>query len=344
MGKRVENRKRRRKLHPGRTIRLVLVILALLLGIFMLFRACAPRDTDGADNAEQSQSRPDEAPGDEGQSGEDQNGEQQEEVAPPVEVDPYEGYELLTMTEEDLHTGDLILVSNAVPYTFPAGIEEQLVTVMSEKNLSYMSKDYETAVLPTTVEHLNEMMKGFTDQGGSVTVMVVAGYRTYDFQQGLFDRSAARNGLEHAKRFVAQPGGSEHHTGYAVDLWSTTTSDYLEGVGEYKWITDNCHEYGFILRYTSEKEEFTQIGPEGWHFRYIGVPHSNLVVENGFCYEEYINYVKQFSFTEEHLFCTVGETEYEIYYVEGMEVPVPLEGEYTVSGNNLDGFIVTVTK
>jgi len=341
MGRRVE--KRRRRLHPGRTIRLLVVIAALIAGIVLLVNACTGEKNPGGNTADDTQNN---IQTDEIQSSGDatQNDDQQQEELPPPEVDPYEGYELLTMTEADMHAGELILVSNAVPYVFPEGGEEKLVTVMSEKNLSYMSKDYETAVLPVTVEHLNDMMKAFTDQGGSVTVMVVSGYRTYDYQQGLFDRSAARNGLDHAKRFVAQPGGSEHHTGYAVDLWSTTANDYFEGVGEYKWVTDNCHNYGFILRYTSEKEEFTQIGPESWHFRYIGVPHSNLVVENGFCHEEYMAYLKQYPFEGEHLSYTLNGTEYEIYYAAGLEVPVPQEGNYTVSGNNEDGFIVTVTK
>ena len=39
--------------------------------------------------------------------------------------------------------------------------------------------------------------------------MVVSGYRTYDFQQGLFDRSAARNGLGRAADAVCHHGA--HH-------------------------------------------------------------------------------------------------------------------------------------
>ena len=198
-------------------------------------------------------------------------------------------------------------------------------------------------VLPVTVEHLNNMMDDYVAQGGQTDVMVVSGYRTYDFQQGLFDRSAARNGLEHAQRFVAQAGGSEHHTGYAVDLYSTNQGDYLECTGDYAWIGEHCHEYGFILRYTSEKEEYTKIGPESWHFRYVGFPHAYIIVENDFCYEEYVDYLRQFPFDGEHLWYTLDGTEYEIYFVEGLEVPVPESGEYTVSGNNVDGFIVTVT-
>ena len=59
--------------------------------------------------------------------------------------------------------------------------------------------------------------------------------------------------------------------------------------------------------------------------------------------EEYIDYLRQFPFDGDHLWYTVDGTEYEIYFVEGLEVPVPESGEYTVSGNNVDGFIVTVT-
>jgi D-alanyl-D-alanine carboxypeptidase len=327
---------RRRRRRRNRTP-LFLLLLLLLTGMVLLLISCGDRDGEGLDGDGEPTQGDAANPGDtEGE------GDIQEPEEP--EPDPYEGYTIRTMTEQDMGSGEQILVSNAVPYTFPEGAAEELVVVIHEKNNSYMSKDYETSLLPVTVSHLNDMMKDYTDQGGAVNIMVVSGHRTYDFQQKVFDSSAARNGLEHAQRFVAQPGGSEHHTGYALDLWNTTVGDYFEGVGECKWITDNCHKYGFILRYSEEKETFTKIGPESWHFRYIGVPHSYLVVEKGFCYEEYIDYLKEFPFLEDHLFTTVDGVEYEIYYVEGLEVPVPEEGEYTVSGNNLDGFIVTVTK
>lgn len=324
-------RYRRRK---NRTPLLLLAVL-LVMGMVLLLMSCG-----GSGEAPEGENNPvQDGAADPGGAGEADPPE-----PPEPEPDPYEGYAIRTMTEQDMGTGEQILVSNAVPYIFPEGVAEDLVVVIHEKNNSYMSKDYETSLLPVTVSHLNDMMQDYTDQGGAVNIMVVSGHRTYDFQQQLFDNSAARNGLEHAKRFVAQAGGSEHHTGYALDLWNTTVGDYFEGVGECKWITDNCHRYGFILRYSEEKEEFTKIGPESWHFRYIGVPHSYIVVENGFCYEEYIDYLKGFSFLDDHLFYTVDGVEYEIYYVEGLEVPVPEEGEYTISGNNLDGFIVTVTK
>ena len=55
----------------------------------------------------------------------------------------------------------------------------------------------------------NSLMDAFKAQGSRKSVQIVAGHRTTAYQQHLFDQSAERNGLEHAKKYVAQPGHSE---------------------------------------------------------------------------------------------------------------------------------------
>ena len=353
MGTREQPRRHRRRRRNLRPLLLLAVLVAMIAACALLLNSCDD-DTDNTGNLPS-----DGQTQDGGQDGEvsmpsggegEQTGSQEPDggaSTPPEDAENqalWPGYTVRSMTEEDMKVGELILVSNQHMYDFPEAAESQLVKLVDNKSSSYTSNVNDTLILPVAVEHLNEMLDDYVAQGGAKDIMVVSGYRTYDFQKGLFDRNAAKNGLENAKRYVAQPGGSEHHTGYAVDLYSTTNGDYFEGVGEYKWVTDHCHEYGFILRYTEEKEPITMIGPESWHFRYIGVPHSYIVVDNDFCYEEYIDYLRGYPFDGEHLTYTVGEQEYEIYYVEGTEVPVPESGNYTVSGNNVDGFIVTVTK
>ena len=342
MGRREQPRNRR---HRGRRRRsygpLLLALLVAVVAACLLLNSCGRN----ADAPEQNQ-------GDPGNAGQTDGGAPDRPEEPdgsPGGSDeepaaPYEGYELITMTETDMAIGQQILVSNQHRYSFPEETESQLVNLVENKSGSYSSNVNDTLILPVTVEHLNEMLDDYVAQGGAQDIMVVSGYRTYDFQQGLFDRNAAKNGLENALRYVAQAGGSEHHTGYAVDLYSTTKGDYFEGVGEYAWITEHCQDYGFILRYTEEKEPITQIAPESWHFRYTGQPHAHIIVENDFCMEEYIDYLRQFPFDGEHLQYNLDGTDYEIYFVEGLEVPVPAEGDYTVSGNNVDGFIVTVTQ
>mgnify|MGYP005779058155 FL=1 len=342
MGTREQRRHGRRRQRRRNYTPLLVLLLVVIAACALLLNSCG-KDEGSAQVDAGAGNVTDSGGGETEQNG---GGENQESDAsiPPEEQDPMEGYTVKTMTEEDMQVGLQILVSNEHTYSFPEAAESQLVNLVENKSNSYSSSLNTTLILPVTVEHLNDMLDDYLAQGGATDIMVVSGYRTYEYQQGLFDRNAAKNGIENAKRFVAQAGGSEHHTGYAVDLYSNNNGDYFEGVGEYKWVTDHCHEYGFILRYTEEKEPVTKIGPESWHFRYVGVPHSYIIVDNDFCLEEYIDYLRQFPFDGEHLTYTVGDQEYEIYYVEGLEVPVPESGNYTVSGNNVDGFIVTIEK
>lgn len=241
-----------------------------------------------------------------------------------------------------IHTGDLVLVNNWTLYRFPE--EQPLQCIYEGKTSSYYVRDKEVYLAPHALEALNDLMDAFQAQGGSKTVNVVAGYRTKDFQQHLFDQSAERNGQAHAEKFVAQPGGSEHHTGLVVDfsiLHGDGTSEEYRGQGEYAWINQNCHRYGWIVRYAAEKEPLTGIADEPWHFRYAGVPHAIAMAAEGLCLEEYTDYLKNFPFDGPHLLVECAGGRYEIWYCAGTEAYLPDEGEYTVSGNNVDGLIVT---
>lgn len=78
---------------------------------------------------------------------------------------------------------------------------------------------------------------------------------------------------------VAIPGTSEHHLGLAVDLL---------GAEAVAWLQEHCWDYGFILRYTEEKEPITGIVDEPWHFRYVGTEVSLDMKDSGLCLEEYL--------------------------------------------------------
>lgn len=50
--------------------------------------------------------------------------------------------------------------------------------------------------------------------------------------------------------------------------------------------------YGFVLRYPKNKTHITKIGYEPWHFRYVGVPHSQIMSSQGWVLEEYIAFIQ----------------------------------------------------
>ena len=249
---------------------------------------------------------------------------------------------LADFAEEDIYTGDLILVNNQIFYHFPE--DQELAVIFNGKTSSYYVRDTEVLLAPHALTALNELLDAFQEQGGSKSVNVVAGHRTKEFQQHLFDQSAERNGLEHAQQFVAQPGGSEHHTGLVVDfsiLHGDGSSEEYQGVGEYAWINANCQDYGWVVRYDMAKVAMTGISNEPWHFRYVGIPHATVMVKENLCLEEYIDYLKQFTFDQEHLTVECVAGKYEIWYAEGTSIHVPDSAEYTVSGNTVDGMVVT---
>lgn len=249
---------------------------------------------------------------------------------------------LTELGEDAMYEGDLVLVNNQVLYHFPD--DQQLASIYENKTSSYYVRDMEVYLAPHALKALNGMLDAFQAQGGSKTVNVVAGYRTREFQQHLLDQSAQRNGASYAQRFVAQPGGSEHHTGLVVDFslfYGDGSSEEYDGKGEYAWINEHCQDYGWVVRYDGAKEAFTGIGDEPWHFRYVGEPHAAAMTELGMCLEEYTDYLKGFPFSGEHLTVDCGSGTYEIWYTTGTKAYLPDELEYTVSGNNVDGVVVT---
>ena len=261
-----------------------------------------------------------------------------------VDAIDIDDYAYISKKKSDIAKGELILVNNNTPYLFSEN--NDLVCVYDNKKSCYKVSDLNVTLEERVMEPLNEMMQEFYNQYAIDAVTVISGHRSYDSQESLYNNKIVEDGEIEAVKWVAKPGGSEHHTGYALDFGiyhnSGRSQDY-KGNGKYQWINKNACRYGFVVRYPEEKEEQTNIEYEPWHFRYIGKPHSFIATEYNMCLEEYIEYLKEFQFGEKHLRVTDGDgKQYEIYYTDNLDVPVPTDKQYRISGNNVDGFIVTV--
>ena len=138
---------------------------------------------------------------------------------------------------------------------------------------------------------------------GITNWQVSAAYRSYADQQRIFDnkvKSFQNNNPDWslsrcrsaASVTVADPGASEHHTGLAFDMTVPNTSMFLS-TPQCAWLHEHCWEYGFILRYTDEKQQITGFAGEAWHIRYVGTEHSLAMQQSGQCLEEYLGEVQQ---------------------------------------------------
>lgn len=131
---------------------------------------------------------------------------------------------------------------------------------------------------------IEKMFNEAKDQG--INLYGVSGYRSADRQKQIFDNQVQAVGETRAKEYVALPGESEHQTGLAMDVGRLEGSFGQSKEG--KWLRENAHNFGFILRYPEGKEHITKINYEPWHFRYVGIKPANEIYNSGLTLEEYI--------------------------------------------------------
>ena len=137
---------------------------------------------------------------------------------------------------------------------------------------------------PDAKAAFDEMRTAAAAEG--ITLKIISGYRSYSQQTKTYGNYVARDGKEEADRYSARPGHSEHQTGLAMDINSLQQSFADTAAG--KWLAEHCAEYGFIIRYTADKEPETGFMYEPWHIRYLGVEMAKAVTESGLCLEEYL--------------------------------------------------------
>ena len=121
-----------------------------------------------------------------------------------------------------------------------------------------------------TVEMASAMAKE-----GVGNLILNSGFRTYRNQQGLYNRTRDTRGPAVAEKLSARPGHSEHQLGLAADFSARGQGCVIMvcfGSTEAgRWLEENSHEYGFILRYPKGYRSITGFQYEPWHFRYVGV-------------------------------------------------------------------------
>jgi len=134
-------------------------------------------------------------------------------------------------------------------------------------------------------------------RAAGATIWAQSGYRPYSTQRQLFEnrvntymgRGYDREQAEqNTALWIARPGTSEHQSGLAIDFNCITTA--FENTAAFRWLVDNAHRYGFILRYPPDTTHITGVNYEPWHFRYVGGYHASRIWEYGVTLEEYVKW------------------------------------------------------
>lgn len=184
-----------------------------------------------------------------------------------------------------LENGNLILV-NKQNFLERDYIPKNLVEV------KYFAKNRSRAgrkMVKRAGEHFNLLSEEAMKSG--YEIVVTTAYRDYDFQNNLYSSYVKNHGKALADRFSAKPGSSEHQTGLVADVSSPSvnyelTEDYIN-TKEGKWLEENAHRFGFIIRYPKDKEDITGYMYEPWHIRYVGKEIATEIFEKDLTLEEF---------------------------------------------------------
>lgn len=236
----------------------------------------------------------------------------------------------IKLKQEDIYKGPLILVNQDYPLKSP--IDEQNLFKIDQNH----NEIFAESVLVSHYQKLLDFIQA------DDKIICTDAYRSRETQESLYEYSLNEYGRAFTESYVAKVDCSEHQSGLAIDL--TLNSDNIdlirphfpsEGISLH--FKDHCHTFGFIQRYSDHKKNITKISDEEWHYRYVGYPHSTIMKLNDYCLEEYHDFIKAFTSDNPLKFL-----DYEIYFVRYEKDLCLVHHESThISGNNIDGFIVT---
>ena len=103
-----------------------------------------------------------------------------------------------------------------------------------------------------------------------VVLEAISGYRSHDYQLGIFERKLARGQTVDGILAVnAAPGFSEHHSGRALDIGTPDeppAEESFERTPAFAWLRDNASAYGFVMSYPRDNPH--GIVYEPWHWRF----------------------------------------------------------------------------
>ncbi len=237
----------------------------------------------------------------------------------------------LQVTEDQLYTGDLLLVNGDSPIR-SQGTQPDVTELFGHSELTGPAVLLDSDLkLSRRVAMKFVVMVDAAANDGVNRFLISSGYRDELEQSRLYK--------EKGSDYALPPGYSEHHLGLALDIGSTEGP--MAEAKEGKWLEKNAARYGFVLRYPADKTGITGISFEPWHFRYVGLPHSMLMKKNDWVLEEYLAMLEE----KEAISTTVNGKEYEVCYYAPerlSELKIPKGRDYALSGDNRGGLILTL--
>ena len=229
-------------------------------------------------------------------------------------------YKDYTVTDKDLVSGSLVLADNDNKYNYEFSEDE--LYVCGPYRDEHIEKDENGVKLNEYYMNAKNQMKLTKEAMVATHNMLVAAEAAVKKEDLLIAYTYGYNNADSEEFKTALMFTVTNYDGNAIDVAYT------------EWFDANAVSYGFVESFESA-------------YRYVGAVHAKYMTDNKLSLVNYISYLKAETSAETVLKVKdAAGAEYAIYYVSakaGETIKVPTEGEYTISGTNEGGVIVTVS-
>ena len=275
---------------------------------------------------------------------------------------PSENFTYVSMDSASVNVGNLLLINDGFKYTLPADLSDMINVYQYQKNAANNEYTKINETLTYTLTYDSICLNKITLD--AFNKMILDYCNSPDFTSSnenfVSNLEIAWGGYSATTRHEYQQDVDnigkdfyDHALGTTLTLKINDPSTPIkESIlkSQFAWIYQNAHKYGFIIRYPDACASHTQVNKNvRVHLRYVGVEHATYIFNNQICLEEYLELIRtQHSYSNPLVVNSTDGKTYNVYYVEHSgnptSVPVPQNSAYTISGDNMNGFIVSVEK
>lgn len=283
--------KRNKKLKIRRNIIIITALLLILFGVLLIKEKLSkePSPPEEINNQQGEANSPDDneqnEPGEKEETPSETGNGNKEEPAEEPDDEPIEEAPEGIVIENPEKIDVLVNKKRNLPEDY---VPEDLVTLSEVPTV--LSNPEVNKMRSAAYEALKELFTAAQEEAG-YELHARSGYRSYYTQASLYSSYVESYGQSAADKYSAKPGQSEHQTGLAMDITCEALNFKLDDTfgetEEGKWVAENAHRFGYIIRYPKGKEDITGYMYEPWHIRYLGTELAEKVYESGLTLEEY---------------------------------------------------------
>lgn len=245
----------------------------------------------------------------------------------------FDNPEIVKKSSEDIYQGTLLQIDAQHPFMG----ELNTLTTFENKNSYYRLKNMTLQAKSAVVDAMNELSEYYYKFCGRSDFLIYSTTEVYDVPGTLYPEILP-----------------DRASGFCIDLAFLNDDGSISQVTSQNngWLIENAWRFGFVFSYTEANQSRTGVTPAPYHLRYVGKEHASVMNYNQLDLHTYLDLLRDYGTANSYQYNLDSDSNsinLEISYIPASttgttKIPIPGDGvQYSISGNNTDGFILCVS-